>query len=66
MKKHLERNGKSSYRVRNFNSAIDCEFMFLYKLDNGWGACYDHGMTRFTFDTFSEGRKYLLSLASRY
>ena len=66
MERHLTRNGKSHYKVRNFNSAIDCEFMFLYKLDNGWGACYDNGMTRFTFDTFREGRKHLLSLASRY
>lgn len=66
MLKHLERTGNSTYRVRNFNSAIDCEFMYLYKLKNGWGACYDHGMTRFTYDSFREGRKHLLSLAGRY
>ena len=66
MERHLERNGKGRYRVRNFNTCIDCEYMYLYKIENGWGACYDHGMTRFTFDTFSEGRKHLLSLASRY
>ena len=66
MLKNLTRLSNGRYKVRNFNSCIDCEFMYLYKIDNGWGACYDHGMTRFTFDTFSEGRKHLLSLASRY
>ena len=66
MLKNLTRLSKGRYKVRNFNSAIDCEFMFLYKLDNGWGACYDGGMTRFTFDSFQEGRKFLLSLSSRY
>ena len=63
MKRHLIRNGKSSYKVRN---CIDCDFMYLYKIENGWGACYDRGMTRFTFDSFQEGRKFLLSLSSRY
>ena len=66
MLKNLTRLSKGRYKVRNFNSCIDCDFMYLYKIDNGWGACYDRGMTRFTFDTFKEGRKYLLSLASRY
>ena len=66
MLKNLTRLSNGRYKVRNFNSCIDCDFMYLYKIDNGWGACYDHGMTRFTFDTFIEGRKYLLSLASRY
>ena len=66
MLKNLTRDGKSRYKVRNFNSCIDCEYMYLYKIENGWGACYDHGMTRFTYDSFKEGRKHLLSLASRY
>ena len=66
MLKNLTRLPKGRYKVRNFNSCIDCEFMYLYKIDNGWGACYDHGMTRFTYDSFKEGRKHLLSLASRY
>ena len=66
MKRHLIRDGKSRYKVRNFNSCIDCEYMHLYKIENGWGACYDRGMTRFTYDSFKEGRKHLLSLASRY
>lgn len=66
MIRNLTRDGKSSYKVRNFNSAIDCDFMHLYKIDNGWGACYDRGMTRFTFDSFKEGRDFLLSLAARY
>lgn len=66
MKRHLERNGNGGYRVRNLNTCIDCDYMYLYKIDNGWGACYDHGMTRFTFDKFTEGRKRLLSLSARY
>lgn len=39
MLKHLERTGNSTYRVRNFNSAIDCEFMYLYKLKKKWMGC---------------------------
>ena len=66
MLKNLTRLSNGRYKVRNFNSCIDCEYMYLYKIDNGWGACYDHGMTRFTYDSFKEGRKHLLSLASRY
>ncbi len=65
--RHLTREHRGSYSIKNNNISLDCGVLHVYRLDDGsrYGVAYDHSLTKRIFPNFKTAREYALKITSK-
>ena len=64
--RHLTREYKGGYSIKNNNISLDCDTVHVYRLDKaGYGVSFDRSMTKKVFNTFKLAREYALKITAK-
>lgn len=64
--RHLAREYKGGYSIKNNNISLDCGTVHVYRLDNArYGVSFDRSMTKKVFNTFNLAREYALKITDK-
>ena len=65
--RHLTREYKGSYSIKNNNISLDCDVLHVYRLDDAsrYGISYDNSATKRIFPNFKTAREYALKITSK-
>lgn len=64
--RHLTREYKGGYSIKNNNISLDCDEMHVYRLDDSrYGISYDKSFTKKIFPNFKTAREYAIKITSK-